>query len=232
MRNKIEIVSKKEYSTKDLTAACEAVNLSMLNALPNSMSTTGVSDDFSMRVSGQHSRFARIQRIRRIGRSAAAVAFALLISLSAVLTANATVREAFARWWKEVFVDRVVYYFEGSPDVQTLSGFSLGWVPEGFVLEDSYYEENYGNLFFTSSGRMLTYEYSILGEIDAVDIIGTEDCELIHINEKTFEYYQDPSGGSNIMMWIDDMDGFMHMLNGDLSQEELVSVMLSISHIY
>lgn len=232
MRNKIEIISKKEYSTKDLAAACEAVNLSMLDALPDILTAANVSDSFSVRVNRKHDRFTRVQRIRHISHSAAAIALVLLISFSAVLTVNASARESFVRWWKEIFVDRVVYYFEGSPEQQVPSGFSLGWVPEGFVLEDSYYEENYGNLFFTSSGKMLTYEYSILGEIDAVDIIGTEDCELIHINEKTFEYYQDPSGGSNIMMWIDDMDGFMHMLNGDLSQEELVSVMLSISHIY
>lgn len=71
-----------------------------------------------------------------------------------------------------MFVDRIVYYFEGSSEAPVQSGFSLGWVPEGFLLEDAYYEENYGNLYYANDGRTLTYEYQSLEEIDVIDILG------------------------------------------------------------
>ena len=232
MKNRVEIVSKRKYNTRDLAAACEAVNLSMLGALLDPLPAADVSEGFSVRVNRQHGRFVRAQRVKRIGRSAAAVALALLVFLSAVLTVNASAREAFVRWWKTVLIDRVVYYFEGSPEQQTPSGFSLGWVPEGFVLEDAYYEDHYGNLFYVCAGKTLTYEYSLLGEVDVLDIIGTEECESIQIGENCFDYYQDLSGGSNIMIWVNDAVGYMHMLNGDLNREELLQIVLNINSFY
>jgi len=106
--------------------------------------------------------------------------------------------------------------------------YAVGWIPEGFELVDDYYDEGYGNLYYLNDDRMIVYEYSTLSEMNAIDIIDTDTCEPVIVNDRVFEYYQDPSGGSNIMVWVDEAQAMVHLLNADLSKSEMVEVMQSI----
>lgn len=232
MKNRVEIVSKKEYCTKDLIAACEAVNRSMLDALPNLLPAAVVSDVFPASVKRHHIRFVRTQRAHRIGRSVAAVVLALFVSLSAILTVNASARDAFVRWWKEVWEDRIVYFFETESVKPQKVRYALGWVPERFELvnEDESDTSAY-YVYESETGESFVFYYEQTDPINFTEYVplGDYSHETVQILDKTADLYSDKSIDGNLtVIWVDDEKHYVFCLDAIMERDTLLKIAESV----
>ena len=227
----IDDLSGYSFGASDLYYVCEkyaarlvkSAEAVQLDFEPTETNRTAIRQlmDKSLQKAWRHSIYRRLT----------AVAAVIVIVFSTIMVTNAYARDAFIRWWNEVWEDRIVYFFDDDSIKPEAVHYALGWVPEGFKLVDEYYEGSYGNLYYSCGDRMIVYEYSALSEMDMIDILGTDEGEQVVVGDKSFSYYQDLSDGSNIMIWIDETKEIVHIINADLTKTELTETMLSIRDI-
>ena len=221
----------KPYTFRDLSLAAETVGAGMLEDLPDILPAAQPSAAFEAGVESLRKRYRTGERFRRVGRSAASVAVALVLALSAFLTVNANAREAIANWWKEVNDDNTQYWFEG--DVKNKAVYGLEWVPDGFELKESDIGYSDGTYIYTDGNSGFFYDYLIMdggGYLEISDEGSSwEDIrkEKIFLPGKTIDYYDDPDG-SDIMVWVDEENSVVHSLNGELDRGTMLKIMENI----
>ena len=221
----------KPYTFRDLSLAAETAGLGMMEGLPDIVPAAQPSAAFEAGVERLHRSYRAGERVRRIGRSVASIAIALVLALSAFLTVNAKAREAVVDWWKELNDDNTQYWFEG--DVKNTTVYGLGWVPEGLILEDSDIGESDGTYIYSDGSKKVFYDYFAMDGIGVLEISDEgsvwEDIskETISLSGKTIDYYDDPDG-SDIIVWIDEENSVVHSLNGDLDRDTMLKIMDNI----
>ena len=222
----------KPYTFRDLSLAAETAGLNMMEGLPDILPAAQPSAAFEAGVERLHRSYRADERVRRFGRSAASVAIALVLALSAFLTVNAKAREAVVDWWKELNDDNTQYWFDG--DIKNTAVYGLGWVPEGFELKESDIGESDGGYIYTDGSRQIfIYDYMVMdgtGSVGIYTVDGSwEDVrkEKITLSGKTIDYYSDPNGNDN-MVWVDEENGVVHSLNADLDRDTMLKIMENI----
>ena len=221
----------KPYTFRDLSLAAEVAAFGMLEGLPDIVPAAQPSVSFEAGAARLHRRYLAVELARRIGRSAASVAIALVLALSAFLTVNANAREAVVNWWKELNDDNTQYWFDG--DVKNTTVYGLGWVPEGFVLQESDIGDSDGGYIYTDGNRQFIYNYFTMdgtGYAWVFTADGTwEDVkkETITAKGKTIDFYEEPNG-CNDMIWVDEENSIVHSLNGYLDRDTMLKIMENI----
>lgn len=167
--------------------------------------------------------------LRRLGRSAAAVFLALIVSLSGWLAVDADARADFMSWAREVYESSIIYrYFGGEKALTELPDVELGWLPEGYVEvvrdadEEScvivYESENDTivlTVFLTQDG--LHSEY-LFGNIEYV-------YRSLEINGMDAELYLIQDGSSsNELTWFDAKNGVAFQLSTYLSETDMLHI--------
>ena len=222
----------KPYTFRDLSLAAETVGLGMLEGLPDIVPEAQPSAAFEASVERLHRSHWAGERVRRFGRSAASVAIALVLALSAFLTVNAKAREAVVNWWKERNDDSTQYWFDG--DIKSTAVYGLGWVPEGLFLEECDIGDGDGGYIYTDGSREgFIYNYMAMDGTGYVGVFAPgEDWENVRketvtLPGKTIDFYENPSG-PNDMVWIDEEHGVAHTLNGYLDRDTMLKIMENI----
>ena len=221
----------KPYTFRDLSLAAETAGLGMMEGLPDIVPAAQPSAAFEAGVERLHRSYRAGERVRRIGRSVASIAIALVLALSAFLTVNAKAREAVVDWWKELNDDNTQYWFEG--DVKNTTVYGLGWVPEGFELKESDIGESDGTYIYSDGSEKFFYDYFAMDGIGVLEISDEgsiwEDIskETILLSGKTIDYYDDPDG-SDIMVWIDEECSVVHTLYADQDRYTMLKIMENI----
>ena len=222
----------KPYTFRDLSLAAETVGAGMLEDLPDILPAAQPSAAFEAGVESLHKRYRTGERFRRVGRSAASVAVALVLALSAFLTVNAGARGFLLNWWKERNDDNTQYWFDG--EVKNTDVYGLSWVPEGLFLEESDIGDGDGGYIYTDgSQQIFIYDYMAMDGTGYVGIFAPgEDWENVRketvtLSGKTIDFYENPNG-PNDMVWIDEEHGVAHTLNGYLDRYTMLKIMENI----
>ena len=222
----------KPYTFRDLSLAAETVGLSLLEDLPDILPAAQPSAAFEAGVEKLRRSYRAGERAKRVGRSAASVAIALVLALSAFLTVNANAREAVVNWWKELNDDNTLYWFDG--EAKNTDVYGLSWVPEGLFLEESDIGDGDGGYIYTDGGRQVfIYDYMAMDGTGYVGIFEPgEDWESVRketvtLPGKTIDFYENPNG-PNDMVWIDEEHGVAHTLNGYLDRDTMLKIMENI----
>ncbi len=83
----------------------------------------------------------------KVGKAAAMIAIALLISGMLLLSFSYTARAAFERWMHDIYENRIRYIFHGKPEEEyRLPLYEAGWLPEGVELVDKM-EGTFGEMY-------------------------------------------------------------------------------------
>lgn len=121
--------------------------------------------------------------------------------------------------------DHMNFRFKADVGNVVIPKYEAGYVPEGYVLEKSYYDELGGLLVYWKDKDMLTIEY---GTADASLIIDDEEklYEIIHLKDGTeVHYFKSESGEkSNSMVWLSKDETIVFSVIGKLSEEELLEI--------
>lgn len=142
----------------------------------------------------------RRRHMRRYLQRVAAACLAVVISLSTWLAVDAEARAAFVQWVKTVYEQSVVYEFFHSGEAQNEAGYMLGWVPDGYTLENEVGGEIITTLIYLNGEDAIyfTYEQATDG---AQTKLFTDDAgtEPVIVNGAEGEFYlsQDSAESNN-----------------------------------
>ena len=104
--------------------------------------------------------------------------------------------------------------------------YSLGWVPEGYEWFDSHCELPERIKYRREDGEMIIL--SIMESVESmemrVDLDEGDSNRRVLVSGTEADLYLDATGGNSVLIWTDEKAGLVFMLNGPLTEEELVQV--------
>lgn len=215
-----------------IRAAVASLDEAMLASLPDESECDHVfSEKFEKKMAkliGRVSYYGAYQVLRRV----ACVFIALVLSATMVVAVHPTARAAVVDWVKEKLEDFYHYVFAGEQVEETPKAYSLGWVPEGYALLDSFEQgENKTFLYLNAgSGEMMQFIY-VYGASYETLFAGSGDYEqtVVSVEGRDAELYiAMDDGQANWIVWKDARGGTMFTITGFLSEEEMVKMAESL----
>ena len=174
----------------------------------------------------------------KVGKAAAMIAIALLISGMLLLSFSSTARAAFERWTHDIYENRIRYIFHGKPEEEyRLPLYEADWLPEGVKLveiqgndpEKSGYIKVYSNedesiIILLSAG---TVQEGSLFELTQME--GYEH-ETIYFEGKTIEDYY-LGENDHTAFWFEDDGKAIISLDCYLTREEALNFIKNLIRI-
>lgn len=166
-------------------------------------------------------RRCRLRRIHyAVGWAAALLLTFCILRMSNMIEAGWNVTE----WFEE----HAMFHFREQGSSDTLPEYELGYVPENYVLTDSFYSENTGYLQYSAGGQSLTLLY---GRTSAHYDVDTENKEYKKIktnNGVTVYLFTSSTDSESSMIWLSDDEQTCFTLTGYLPKEELLRIQENI----
>lgn len=228
---------KFSYTEDDLVEACELIIQSMISTLPEpeacgfSFSDTFLAKMNNMIQVRKHRIAQQKLRVR------IAVFFGVVIlSISLVLSMNADVRATVFGWVRDVYEDRIQYYFWRQERTNDPVNYAPGWIPEGFEEIDHYADEAINMIYFQddSGTNDISFFCQRLDNESTTftEYYGTQgDYVLKHTNVNGFQadYFQAQNGSiMNNLIWTDEDAGLVFMIDSNLEFEDIMHIAESI----
>ena len=175
----------------------------------------------------------RRRHMRRYLQRVAAACLAVVISLRTWLAVDAEARAAFVQWVKTVYEQSVVYEFFHSGEAQNEAGYMLGWVPDGYTLENEVGGEIITTLIYLNGEDAIyfTYEQATDG---AQTKLFTDDAgtEPVIVNGAEGEFYlSQDSAESNSMVWFDGKNNILFSISGFIDKDTMIEMAESVNNM-
>lgn len=194
-----------------LTRATAIVRNSMLMALNQAeIPTHNFSSEFELRIQALRKQENHRQVIHKVMRGCVAAILGFIMGTGIFLTVNVEARATVIAWIKEVFEDRIEYWFTGSPQKE-FPEYELTWVPDD--MECVYHEAteySYSAVYMNPSDSQqgFTFSYTQMQEGSGTIMILSEAKHSIIpvvINGMIGDLYlsQDPEI-THCLIWFDE----------------------------
>ena len=125
--------------------------------------------------------------------------------------------------------DHINFKFKGDLDIAGIPEYEAGYVPEGYVLAESDYDELAGLLVYRNSNSFFTIEY---GRADGSLNIDNRDkkYQIIKLKDGTEIHYLKAKNGedSSSMTWLSENETIVFSLIAPFSEEELLKIQENI----
>lgn len=175
----------------------------------------------------------RRRHMRRYLQRVVAACLAVVISLSAWLAVDAEARAAFVQWVKTVYEQSVVYEFFHSGVEQADTSYRLGWVPEGYTMENEVSGDVITTLIYLSGEDAIYFTYE-QAEDGAQTKLFTDDANtepvMVHGVEGEFYLSQD-NAESNSLVWFDGENNILFSISGFIDKETMIKMAESVEII-
>ena len=226
MMNKDELTSY-PFNASDLRAVCAGYADGLV------ASAEAVSLDFepseTHRNAVRHLMDKSLQRAKRHTsyRRIGTIAALFVLLFSTVMVTNAHARELFVRWMKQVFPNRVMYQFYGE-SVEGLNNYRIGWLPEGFELENQFEFQGIRVYSYRSQDEGFTVSFNTIEDGFILEIEGAEGFKSlpVYINGVKGTYYYDNQ--SKNLVWITADENVEIDIEGSISYEMMMKIAESI----
>lgn len=165
------------------------------------------------------------QKVEKYLQRVACFFLALLLGCTVWLTLDVKARAAFIGWIQERIQSFYHYEYSGEPTASRQS-FTLGWVPEGYILESrtemrAFTTETYIN----EDGRKLTFTYST--EPENLDLYLTDDGQThrtVSVNGTSADFYKAiDETGRNDLVWVEN-DQILFVISSCSNESYLVKM--------
>ncbi len=173
----------------------------------------------------------------KVGKAAAMIAIALLISGMLLLSFSSTARAAFERWTHDIYENRIRYIFHGKPEEEyRLPLYEADWLPEGVELVEMIegsFGEMYGYTYMNEDESIgIMFDVALVKEGALLELTQMEgyEHETIYIEGKTIEdYYL----GENLrtVFWFEDDNRAIISIDCSLTREQLLNFIRNLKKI-
>lgn len=123
----------------------------------------------------------------------------------------------------EWFTDYVQFHFQEQGSPGAISEYGMGYVPEGYVLTDSFHSESAGCIQYTSGEQILTLIYNRSSAQNNIDIKDKE-LEKIVADGRIVYYFKSGTDSENSIVWQSEDGAVCFSLTGSLPREELLRI--------
>ena len=226
-------MSEFSFSENDLRNAARAVRKSMLASLPEpSEIECEFSEGFLNKMDVLIALDKRRQRVRLIARRVAMIFLAILLGLSTWLAIDTEARATAMKWIREVIEDNIYYRFFGTSKETKLPNFVPAWLPDGFTLTESDNSTTHHMFFYEDTeSNMILFDYCFLSDGLQVQYSGDDsERETVYIREVPADFYPaDETSFSNNLIWIDEYEGIVFLLDSNLEKEVMLRIADSVT---
>lgn len=194
-----------------LTQATAIVRNSMLMTLDQAeIPTHNFSSEFEVKIQALRKQENHRQAIHKVIRHCVAAILALVLGTGIFLTVNMEARAAVIAWIKEVFEDRIEYWFTGFPE-KKFPEYVLTWVPDDMeCVYDEFTEYSRSVIYMNPNDPQhgFTFSYSRIQEGSGTIMVINETAHRIipvDINGMVGDLYlsQDPEI-THCLIWFDE----------------------------
>ncbi len=214
------------YRDQDLHAAAKEVRKAMLASLPE---PDEIQYEFSPRLTQQVNnliiKYERREKRMSVLRRVAVVFVALIIGAGTWLAVDVQARDAVFIWIKTIYNDIVVHQFKDNSNVIPDANYTLGWVPEGFILKDSHHSASGSSEWYIDAftGENIFFD-SVPGD-STVEYGDFSNAEQVLINGMTgYFYYANTPNETNSILLVNDDNGVIFMIDSELSKETIIKI--------
>ncbi len=199
-----------------LASALEAVSLDFEPSKTHRDSIHSLMDK-SLQKAKRHTTYRRVCTI--------AAVFVLMFGM--IMVTNAHARELFIRWVRQIFPNRVMYQFYGEP-AEGLNNYRIGWIPEGFELDDQYEFQGIRMYSYRSQDEEFTVSFNSIEDGFILEIEGVKGFKSlpVYINGVKGTYYYDDQ--SKNLVWITADENVEIDIEGSISYEMMMKIAESI----
>lgn len=154
------------------------------------------------------------------------------ITFGTVMVVSPTVRATVIEWVIEWYETYIVYRFFGTSDISEMPRYNITELPSGYNSVGKTREVVDGMvIIYESEENMIYFEYAHTEDGSAL-IVNIEGVEIyeIRVNESYGHLYlSKDSKESNIIIWYDEQEKIQFMIDGFVSQDELLKMARSVS---
>lgn len=166
---------------------------------------------------------------RRIRRLVAAI-LALMIATAALITFHPTIRATVQKWLRTTFGSTILYHYIEEQPADALPNYSIGWLPEGYTLVDSYEDPACRYLVYQNKDEQYLYiDFNAMFDGTLNEMEWDPDLEYnymhITVNDCPADLYIVPDQSvSSDLLWFDEDAGVAFQVSGFLSKDELIRI--------
>lgn len=222
-----------------LTQATAIVRNSMLMALDQSaIPTYNFSSGFELRIQALRKQENHRQVLHKVMRSCVAAILAFIMGVGLFLTVNVEARAIVITWIKEVFEDRIEYWFTGVPK-NAFPEYEITWVPDDMECiydETTEYSRSVVYMNPNDPQRGFTFSYSCMQEgSGTVMVINEIEHSMIpvDINEMVGDLYlsQDPEI-THCLIWFDEEQQITFNITSYMDSAIILHIAESVNLLY
>ena len=194
-----------------LTQATAIVRNSMLMVLDQTEIPAHIfSSEFELKIQALRKQENRYQAIHKVIRHCVAAMLVLVLGTGIILTVNVEARATVIAWIKEVFEDRIEYWFTGSPQKE-FPEYELTWIPDDMeCIYDESTEYSRSVIYMNPNDlqRGFTFSYSRMQEGSGTIMVLNEtehSITPVDINGMDGDLYlsKDPET-THSLIWFDE----------------------------
>lgn len=221
----------RQFTDQALQAAARQTAEAMLSSLPSrQVCAHTFSETFLQKNHPLLRKYSRKAAARRVWQRVAVVLLVMLLSATTWLTVDTHAREKLFRWTKETFENMFVYHIDGGNIEKEYCGYEPTWLPEGFALADSDHSDEFGFDYYyyenAETGQVFYINCNFMKD-SAMTITqhGTEEPTIHDINGNQGKFYQpDEISGSSSLVWVDENAAVVFIIEGNISEQEMLHI--------
>ncbi len=214
------------YSNQDLQAAAKNVRRAMLASLPE---PDEIQYEFSPRLTQQVNnliiKYERREKRMSVLRRVAVVFVALIIGAGTWLAVDVQARDAVFIWIKTIYNDIVVHQFKDNSNAIPDANYTLGWVPEGFILKDSHHSASGSSEWYADAVTGENIFFECISGDSAIEYSDFSNTEQVLVSGMTgYFYFANGPGETNGILLVNDDNGVIFMIDSELSKETILKI--------
>ena len=222
----------RQFTDQALQAAARQTAEAMLSSLPSRQACCAhtFSETFLQKIDLLLRKYSRKATARRVWQRVAVVLLVMLLSATTWLTVDTHAREKLFQWTKEVVDNIIVHHLDGVDIDEVFSGYEPTWLPEGFVLVDSDHSDEFGFDYYyyenAETGQVFYINCNFMKD-SAMTITqhGAEEPTIHDINGNQGKFYQpDEISGSSSLIWVDENSAVVFIIEGNISEQEMLHI--------
>ena len=219
-----------------LTQATAIVRNSMLMALDHSeVPIHNFSSEFELRIQALRKQENHRQAIHKVMRGCVAAILAFIMGMGLFLTVNVEARATVIAWIKEIFEDRIEYWFTEDPQ-NAFPEYEIKWVPDDMeCIYDETTEHSRSVVYMNpnDSQQGFTFSYSRMQEGSGTIMVINETVHSMipaDVNGMVGDLYlsQDPEI-THCLIWFDEEHQITFNLTSYMDSEVILHIAESVN---
>lgn len=214
-----------------LSSAAKQVRTAMLDAMPKpSEYTYEFTEEFDEAMRPLLKRASRHKSIDKFARRAAAVFLAAFLGFTSWMAIDVEARAAVITWLRDVYENRIVYFFTGHREDALSERKVPTWLPEGYKETEAKSIPNFLDVRTYSNGENeISFQCYLDASNTQLEVLNKDIFpEVIYIDGIAADFYDASSiGETNELIWATE-SGNLFNISGFIEKETMVKIAESI----